>query len=85
LRVLTYKIPLRELIATTSSASDDLQNPEKLRSLLKDLREARQAKSRDGLKDLDHSELSVWVTRHSSFPILIVLIFISFLTFVQWR
>ena len=41
------------------SASDDLENPDKLRSLLKDLREARQAKSRDGLKTLDHSELSV--------------------------
>jgi GINS complex subunit 2 len=41
------------------SASDDLENPEKLRSLLKDLREARQAKSREGLKTLDHSELSL--------------------------
>lgn len=41
------------------SASDDLENPEKIRSLLKDLREARQAKSREGLKTLDHSELSV--------------------------
>jgi len=40
-------------------ASDDLENPDKLRSLLKDLREARQAKSRDGLKALDHSELSL--------------------------
>ncbi|KAG5648869.1 hypothetical protein DXG03_000218 [Asterophora parasitica] len=40
-------------------ASDDLENPDKLRSLLKDLREARQAKSRDGLKTLDHSELSL--------------------------
>ncbi|PPQ64630.1 hypothetical protein CVT24_008367 [Panaeolus cyanescens] len=40
-------------------ASDDLDNPEKIRSLLKDLREARQAKSRDGLKQLDHSELSL--------------------------
>ncbi|CAA7260063.1 unnamed protein product [Cyclocybe aegerita] len=39
-------------------ASDDLENPDKLRSLLKDLREVRQAKSRDGLKTLDHSELS---------------------------
>ncbi|KAG6817857.1 hypothetical protein H0H87_001689 [Tephrocybe sp. NHM501043] len=38
---------------------DDLENPDKLRSLLKDLREARQAKSRDGLQSLDHSELSV--------------------------
>jgi len=40
-------------------ASDDLQNPDKIRSLLKDLREARQAKSREGLQKLDHSELSV--------------------------
>ncbi|KIM46402.1 hypothetical protein M413DRAFT_313542 [Hebeloma cylindrosporum] len=40
-------------------ASDDLENPEKIRSLLKDLREARQAKSREGLKTLDHSELSL--------------------------
>ena len=42
-----------------SRASDDLDNPDKIRSLLKDLREARQAKSREGLKTLDHSELSV--------------------------
>jgi len=40
-------------------ASDDIQNPDKIRSLLKDLREARQAKSRDGLQKLDHSELSL--------------------------
>jgi GINS complex subunit 2 len=40
-------------------ASDDLENPDKIRTLLKDLREARQAKSRDGLKTLDHSELSL--------------------------
>ncbi|KAF8897830.1 hypothetical protein BD779DRAFT_1667749 [Infundibulicybe gibba] len=40
-------------------ASDDLENSDKIRSLLKDLREARQAKSRDGLKQLDHSELSL--------------------------
>ncbi|KXN88630.1 DNA replication complex GINS protein PSF2 [Leucoagaricus sp. SymC.cos] len=40
-------------------ASDDLEHPDKLRSLLKDLREARQAKSREGLKQLDHSELSL--------------------------
>lgn len=49
------------LIDALSRASDDLENPDKLRSLLKDLREARQAKSRDGLKTLDHSELSVCV------------------------
>jgi GINS complex subunit 2 len=42
-----------------SSASDDFQNPDKIRSLLKDIREARQAKSREGLSQLDHSELSV--------------------------
>jgi hypothetical protein len=47
------------LTSVNSSASDDLENPDKIRSLLKDLREARQAKSRDGLKTLDHSELSV--------------------------
>ncbi|PPQ77659.1 hypothetical protein CVT25_011094 [Psilocybe cyanescens] len=40
-------------------ASDDLENPDKIRSLMKDLREARQAKSREGLKTLDHSELSL--------------------------
>jgi hypothetical protein len=41
------------------SASDDLQNPDKIRNLLKDLREARQAKSREGLRKLDHISLSV--------------------------
>ncbi|KAI0346875.1 GINS complex, PSF2 component [Trametopsis cervina] len=40
-------------------ASDDFQSPDKIRSLLKDIREARQAKSRDGLSKLDHSELSL--------------------------
>ena len=40
-------------------ASDDLENPDQLHSLLKDLQEARQAKSREGLKHLDHSELGV--------------------------
>ena len=40
-------------------ASDDLENSDKLRSLLKDLREARQAKCRAGLSQIDHSELSV--------------------------
>ena len=41
------------------SASDDLQNPDRIRSLLKDLREARQAKSREGLRKLDHLTLGV--------------------------
>ncbi|TDL29853.1 Psf2-domain-containing protein [Rickenella mellea] len=40
-------------------ASDDLMHPEKLRSLLKDLREARQAKSRDGLRLLSDNALSL--------------------------
>ncbi|KAG2156263.1 hypothetical protein DEU56DRAFT_937012 [Suillus clintonianus] len=40
-------------------ASDDVPNADKIKSLLKDLREARQAKSRDGLQKLDHSELSL--------------------------
>ncbi|KAI0650539.1 Psf2-domain-containing protein [Trametes meyenii] len=38
-------------------ASDDLQNPDRIRSLLKDIREARQAKSREGLSKLDRNEL----------------------------
>ncbi|KAI0068561.1 DNA replication complex GINS protein PSF2 [Artomyces pyxidatus] len=40
-------------------AQDDIQNPDKIRSLLKDIREARQAKSREGLQKIDHSELSL--------------------------
>jgi GINS complex subunit 2 len=45
--------------ASSISAADDLQNPDKIRTLLKDLREARQAKSREGLKKLDHIALTV--------------------------
>jgi GINS complex subunit 2 len=52
-------LPTPRQLHLQSSASDDLQSPEKIRSLLKDLREARQAKCRDGLQKLDHSELSV--------------------------
>ncbi|KAH9927238.1 uncharacterized protein B0H18DRAFT_1084766 [Fomitopsis serialis] len=40
-------------------ASDDISNPDKVRSLLQDIREARQAKSRDGVSKIDHSELSL--------------------------
>ncbi|KAF8499986.1 hypothetical protein JB92DRAFT_3084460 [Gautieria morchelliformis] len=40
-------------------ASDDLQNADKIRGLLKDLREARQAKSREGLRKLDHLTLGL--------------------------
>ncbi|KAI0727309.1 Psf2-domain-containing protein [Fomitopsis betulina] len=40
-------------------ASDDITNPEKVRSLLQDIREARQAKSREGISKIDHSELSL--------------------------
>ena len=52
------------------SASDDLQNPDRLRSLLKDIREARQAKSREGVKQLDHSELTVRTSYCDSRPTL---------------
>ena len=44
---------------TLDSASDDLENPDKIRTLLKDIREARQSKSREGIAKLDHSELGV--------------------------
>jgi hypothetical protein len=44
---------------TPDSASDDLENPDKIRTLLKDIREARQFKSREGVSKLDHSELGV--------------------------
>ena len=44
---------------TSDSASDDLENPDRIRTLLKDIREARQAKSREGVTKLDHSELGV--------------------------
>ena len=44
---------------TPDSASDDLENPDKIRTLLKDIREARQSKSREGIRKLDHSELGV--------------------------
>ncbi|KAN0126713.1 hypothetical protein V8E52_000353 [Russula decolorans] len=37
----------------------DIQNSDKIRYLLKDIREARQAKSREGLQKIDHSELSL--------------------------
>ncbi|KAG7097201.1 hypothetical protein E1B28_004572 [Marasmius oreades] len=40
-------------------APDDLESPDKIRSLLKDLREARQAKCRDGLAVLDRGETSL--------------------------
>lgn len=46
-------------ILTCFRASEDFQEPDKIRSLLKDIQEARQAKSREGLSKLDHSELSV--------------------------
>ena len=54
-----WLLPFSCNLSHTCSASDDLENPDKLRSLLKDLHEARQAKSREGLKQLEYSELSV--------------------------
>ena len=47
------------IILTPDSASDDVENPDKIRTLLKDIREVRQAKSREGITRLDHSELGV--------------------------
>jgi len=40
-------------------ASDDLDNPDQLRSLLKALRETRQTKSREGLRQIDHNGLTL--------------------------
>lgn len=54
-----FKCGALDLIQPADSAPDDVPSAEKVRSLLKDLREARQAKSREGLAKLDHSELSV--------------------------
>lgn len=48
-----------QTIFIPDSASDDLENPDKIRTLLKDIREARQSKSREGIAKLDHSELGV--------------------------
>lgn len=44
-------------------AYEDIENPEKLRSLLKDIQEARQAKSREGISRIDHIELTVSAMR----------------------
>jgi len=43
-------------------ASDDLNNPDKLRLLLKDIREARQSKIREGLGALNSVHLGVSTT-----------------------
>ncbi|ETW84142.1 hypothetical protein HETIRDRAFT_311951 [Heterobasidion irregulare TC 32-1] len=40
-------------------AQDDIPNSDKILVLLKDIREARQAKSRDGLRNIDHNELTL--------------------------
>jgi hypothetical protein len=58
----------RDATRPQSRASDDLQNPDKLRTLLQDLREARQAKARAGLESLEHSTLGA---RH---PLLLCLL-----------
>jgi len=65
-------------------APDDIQNSEKIRSLLKDIREARQAKSREGLQKIDHSELSVRDAARSPLRVPTV-ITTSYRTYVQWR
>src|SRR5260221_4285467 len=65
------------------SAPDDIQNSDKIRSLLKDIREARQAKSREGLQKIDHSELSVRdITYH---PLSAFTVVTSCRIFVLWK
>lgn len=65
------------------SAPDDIQNSDKIRSLLKDIREARQAKSREGLQKIDHSELSVRdIIYH---PLRVFTVITSCRTFVLWK
>ena len=56
---------ITEIESASFRAPDDIPSPDKIRSLLKDLREARQAKSREGLKMIDHNELSVSVCSRS--------------------
>lgn len=46
-------------IVVQRRASDDIPNPERIRSLLKDLREVRQGKAREGLEHLNPVELNV--------------------------
>ncbi|KIY69734.1 DNA replication complex GINS protein PSF2, partial [Cylindrobasidium torrendii FP15055 ss-10] len=40
-------------------APDDIESSDKIRTLLKDIQEARQAKSRAGISQIDHSELTL--------------------------
>jgi len=59
----TYsKLPFRYVEITKvllDVASEDIPSPEKIRSLLKDLREARQAKCRDALALINHSDVKM--------------------------
>ncbi|CAG8708653.1 11821_t:CDS:2, partial [Acaulospora colombiana] len=54
-----------------STSPDDIMEPDRVRILLKDLREARQAKCRELLKGLDESHLSVSTIWHHEDPGLI--------------
>lgn len=49
----------RRVSQSVHSASDDIESSDKIRTLLKDIQEARQAKSRAGVSQIDHSELTV--------------------------
>jgi hypothetical protein len=64
-------------------APDDIQNSDKIRSLLKDIREARQAKSREGLQKIDHSELSVSTTPRCLLCLLTAAV--SYRIYVLWK
>jgi hypothetical protein len=57
---------------------------DKVRSLLKDLREVRQAKSREGVPKIDYSALSVCPSRAGVMSPLICM-FYSCRTFVPWK
>ena len=81
--VLLEYVLVRMLISVYS-ASDDLENSDKLRSLLKDLREARQAKCRAGLAQIDYNELSVRLF-DLNFPNNIFTSGYSFRIFVPWK
>lgn len=65
--LLLFLITLHFLL---HSASDDIPKADTVRTLLKDLREARQAKARQGLKSLDPHYLQVKNIEGSRFVVI---------------
>ena len=70
-------------IVSFTRAPDDIQNSDKIRSLLKDIREARQAKSREGLQKIDHSDLSVRNKPHC--PSYVLTVATSYPIYALWK